>query len=139
MARILFHVGNDNYASSPIFISKSHVHVLIHSILELVEWNFADELVSKTMSTHYSPASASICSDNQLPLPPNLLSRKSGIRNFSYPFSLTEKTAFALKASTLTETARDSFATPPNQPRPSVVKNAASSQSPPSATQIYGG
>ncbi|KAL7922644.1 hypothetical protein ACQKWADRAFT_326629 [Trichoderma austrokoningii] len=79
------------------------------------------------MSTPSSPASAPICSDNQLPLPPTLLSRKSGIRNFSYPFSLIEKTNFALRASTSPDAVRDSFATPPNTSRPSVVENAASS------------
>ncbi|KAL9476749.1 hypothetical protein ACSS6W_006590 [Trichoderma asperelloides] len=91
------------------------------------------------MSTHSSPSCASLCSDNQLPLPPTLLSRKSGIRNFSYPFSLTEKTTLALKTSRAPDPIRDSFVTPPNQSRPSVVENTVSSQSPPSATQIYGG
>jgi hypothetical protein len=121
-----------------IFLSKRHVHILIHSF-RVYRMETCQRMVSKTMSAHYSPASASICSDTQLPLPTTLLSRKSGVRNFSYPLSLTEKKTFALRASRSPETARDSFATPPNQTRPSVVENAASSQSPPSATQIYGG
>lgn len=105
---------------------------------EFIEWPLSANSF-KIMSTLSSPASASLCSDNQLPLPPTLLSRKSGTRNFSYPFSLTEKTTLALKTSPSLETVRDSFATPPNKSRPTVIENVASSQSPSSATQIYGG